>query len=115
MKDLRYAFSKAPPCTKQPVQNAATGFLPSFAGGQPAFRGLLEFLQLQAGCMYLSDLHTPSHFPRIQRALRKITPDHYALREWNDAVWYITGQPCRFVSPRDAAEYLAGWIQESSQ
>lgn len=71
--------------------------------------GLLESLQVQVGCMYLSDLHTPSNLPLVQRALRKIKPDSYGLREWNDAVCYITGQDTNFDSQRDAAKYLMCW------
>lgn len=73
--------------------------------------GLLEFLQVQVGCMYLSDLHTPSNLPLVQRALRKIAPDSYGLKEWNDAVCYITGQDSDFDKQRDAARYLINYTQ----
>lgn len=71
--------------------------------------GLLESIQVQVGCMYLSDLHIPSNLPLVQRALRKIEPDSYPLREWNDAVCYITGQELHFENQRDAAKYLMNW------
>lgn len=71
--------------------------------------GLLESLQIQVGCMYLSDLHIPSNLPLVQRALRKIEPDSYELREWNDAVCYITGQDSNFDNQSDAANYLMSW------
>lgn len=68
--------------------------------------GLLETLQFQIGCVYLSDLHIPSNLPLIRCALRKIDPDSYCLREWNDAVCYITGKKSNFQNPREAAKYL---------
>lgn len=81
---------------------------PSFDNYAPS-SGLLESLQVQVGCMYLSDLHVSSNLPLVQSALRKIEPDSYGLREWNDAVCYITGQELYFESQRDAAKYLMSW------
>lgn len=71
--------------------------------------GLLEFLQKQVGCIYVSDLHIPSNLPLIKSALRKIEPDIYGLREWDDAVCYLTGQDSNFENQRDAAKYLMKW------
>lgn len=58
------------------------------------------------GCMYLSDLHLPSNLPLIRHTLHTIDPQSYPLKEWNDAVCYITGQAIQFTDPKDAAAYL---------
>ena len=71
-----------------------------------AFEGLLETLSVQVGCMYLSDLHLPSNLPLIRHALRKISPESFSVREWNDAVCYITHQKVCFASQQEAFHYL---------
>lgn len=64
--------------------------------------------------MYLSDLHISSNLPLIQLALREIRPDSYDLREWHDAIRYITGRQTHFDSQKEAAAYLARWNPEMS-
>lgn len=44
--------------------------------------GLLEILAFRSGCTYLSDLHQPEFLPAIQRALYRISPGQFSLREW---------------------------------
>ena len=51
--------------------------------------GLLEILAFRSGCTYLSDLHQPEFLPAIQRALYRISPGQFSLREWQDAAAYI--------------------------
>ena len=69
--------------------------------------GLLEILQREVGCMYISDLHAPYNLPRIHCALKKFEPGRYDIREWNDVFYYITGQAENFSEQRRAAEHLA--------
>lgn len=111
MKDLLHECSKNTGCNEQTVENKAffqeSSKLRSGLKSSPI--GLLESIQVQVGCMYLSDLHIPYNLPLVQSALRKIEPDSYPLREWNDAVCYITGQELHFESQRDAAKYLMNW------
>lgn len=76
--------------------------------------GLLETLQCRAGCMYLSDLHAPSTMPLIRGALRKIEPDSFDLKEWTDAVLYITGKKREFRTQADAAEFLSNFPYAST-
>lgn len=73
--------------------------------------GLLELLQYLVGCMYLSDLPDSSNLLMIQSALKKIDPNNYSLREWNDAVHYITRQDLHFSRQNDAARYLINYTQ----
>lgn len=80
---------------------------PARTNGYPAC--LLEVLQFRVGCMYLSDLHIPANFPLIRRQLQKIDPVCFSLRDWNDAVAYITGEKACFDSPAQAAAYLETW------
>lgn len=71
--------------------------------------GLLDVLVSQTGCMYLSDLHNPNFLPAVQRALCRISPEQFELREWQDAVEYITGERFSFKSPKQAADYLKNY------
>lgn len=68
--------------------------------------GLLEILAFRSGCTYLSDLHQPEFLPAIQRALYRISPGQFSLREWQDAAAYITGEQRSFENTEQAADYL---------
>lgn len=70
-----------------------------------SFTGLLEYIAMQVGCMYISDLHMVS-LAVIKRTLSPIPPHTYDLREWEDAVHYITGRAMHFESPERAKNYL---------
>lgn len=52
---------------------------------------LLEFLQYQAGCVYLSDLRYISCWQRarLARVLEEIPAEAAGLRTWNDALDYL--------------------------
>lgn len=56
---------------------------------------LLEVLSMQAGCMYLSDLHDLSDWQRerLRHTLRHLPPDAAPLKEWNDALLYLSKGP----------------------
>lgn len=71
--------------------------------------GLLEVLQCATGCMYVSDLRTPANLPLIRHALRKVDAGAFGLREWDDAVEYITGENVRFERQSDAMGYLENY------
>ena len=62
---------------------------------------LLEFLQYQAGCVYLSDLRYLGGWQRVQlaRALAEIPAEAADLRAWNDALEYLAG-----AQPESTAE-----------
>lgn len=68
--------------------------------------GLLVYLSLQAGCLYLSDLPHPKYRFGIQHALRGLSPDWFSLKEWNDAVAYITRQERSFETEEQAWQFL---------
>lgn len=66
---------------------------------------LLDALSMQADCTYLSDLHHLNAWQRARliRALEQTPSDAAELREWNDALEYLTG-----ARPRANAEEARG-------
>lgn len=68
--------------------------------------GLLEYLSFKVGCMYLSDLRYSKHLYNIKHVLRSIDPNIYSLKEWNDAVNYITGEKYEFDNVNEALDFL---------
>ena len=56
---------------------------------------LLEYLAYQAGCAYLSDLHSlnGSQRVRLARLLEQIPADAADLHTWNDALDYLAQAP----------------------
>ena len=56
---------------------------------------LLEFLAYKAGCVYLSDLHNASSWQKVRlvRELERVPAEAAALREWNDALAYLSQAP----------------------
>ena len=54
---------------------------------------LLEFLAYKAGCPYLSDLRFLSQEQRqyLAHKLDRLTPRNEDVRDWNDALNYLTG------------------------
>lgn len=73
--------------------------------------GLLEYLQIKVSCMYLSDLHLPENLLLIQREMLRLDPEDYILKEWNDAVEYITGQMDSFTDVKQAALFIQNYRQ----
>ena len=68
--------------------------------------GLLEYIAEKAGCGYLSDLHSRKRSYLIYKVIAEIAPSDYDLKEWQDAVRYITAQMVSFEDSGQAAEYL---------
>lgn len=56
---------------------------------------LLDALSTQANCMYISDLKYLNGWQRVKltQTLERVTADCADLREWNDALVYLTGSP----------------------
>ncbi|WP_294466738.1 hypothetical protein [uncultured Anaerofustis sp.] len=71
-----------------------------------SYLGLLEYLSFKVGCMYLSDLRYNENLYNIQHELRSIDPNIYSLKEWNDAVNYITGERYEFDNVNEALDFL---------
>lgn len=66
---------------------------------------LLEYLAMETGCMYISDLKYQKSKTNISMIIRKIPVELYSLREWNDAVKYLTGHE-EFLSAEKARDYI---------
>lgn len=62
---------------------------------------LLEFLAYKAGCPYLSDLRflSPEQRRYLAQKLDQLTPREEDVRDWNDALTYLTG-----ASPEETAQ-----------
>ena len=60
-----------------------------------AEQSLLDLLSIQMGCMYLSDLRflSPEQRRYLAQSLERLTPRKEDIREWNDALDYLTGAP----------------------
>ena len=58
-------------------------------------QSLLDLLSIQMGCMYLSDLRflSPEQRRYLAQSLDPLTPRPEDIREWNDALDYLTGAP----------------------
>jgi hypothetical protein len=56
---------------------------------------LLDIMQIYASCSYVSDLRQLSGPQRssVARKLSKLVPENISLREWNDALTYLQGNP----------------------
>ena len=58
-----------------------------------AEQSLLDLIAIQMGCMCLSDLRflTGAQKTRLAYKLEHLTPREEDLRQWNDALEYLTG------------------------
>ena len=56
---------------------------------------LLEYLAGRCHCVYLSDLRflNEAQRRRLAREVEAVSADAVSLREWNDALEYLTGRP----------------------
>lgn len=67
---------------------------------------LLDYLAEEAGCQELSDLPTGFWFPVACFIAGSVKAERYSVREWNEAVRYLTGEKIRFDSPVQAQKFL---------
>lgn len=67
---------------------------------------LLEYLAFRIGAMYLSDLHNERYAYRLQPILCGMEIEHYSLRDWEDAIHYITGKQMGFCSYEEVERFL---------
>lgn len=80
--------------------------------GERQLENLLHECMNKTGCLYLSDLHQPDRLVLVKHALYKMDPDRYSIREWTDAVNYITGQSLCFKDLTEAVEYLETYTSQ---
>ena len=77
--------------------------------------GLLDYLVIKTGCMYLSDLSQKEMLCEIQHAVRELDPEAFSLWEWNDAVAYITREPVSLRGKEQAARYLLNYKENREE
>ena len=76
-------------------------------------KSLLEELAGQFGYVYLSDLHRTGR-RELSRCLRDVPAEAYSLREWNDAVEYLTGKKIHASGRSEAKESLLDALEEAA-
>ena len=66
---------------------------------------LLEYLAGRCHRVYLSDLHflNEAQRRRLAREVEAVSADAVSLREWNNALEYLTGQPSEQTAERAKA------------
>lgn len=71
---------------------------------------LLDVMAAQMGCEYLSDLRYLDSGQRAALAekLGELAPKASDLRDWNDALEYLTGQPPQSSTEQARAALIAG-------
>ena len=69
---------------------------------------LLHILSERTGCMYLSDLKFIRDTQKIKSELEKLSPQDFPVKQWNDAINYLTETQVDFSSEMEAKNFLLG-------
>lgn len=69
---------------------------------------LLHILSERTGCMYLSDLKFIRDTEKIKSELEKLSPQDFPVKQWNDAINYLTETKVDFSSEMEAKNFLLG-------
>lgn len=69
---------------------------------------LLHILSERTGCMYLSDLKFIRDTQKIKNELEKLSPQDFPVKQWNDAINYLTETKVDFSSEMEAKNFLLG-------
>lgn len=70
---------------------------------------LLEYLAEKLGCAFLSDLRESPSPGSMRKTIREIPADAFPVKQWKDAVAYLTGRDADFASAQEAKEYLSNY------
>lgn len=75
---------------------------------------LLDMMAAQMGCEYLSDLRYLDSGQRAQlaRKLKKLPTQIAGLRDWNDALEYLTGDAHSKAEARQARDALIAGLTD---
>ena len=68
--------------------------------------GLLDILAARCDCAFLSDLAEAGGFALLPHHLLEINAAAFSLREWEEAVLYLTGREQSFATPEQAKQFL---------
>lgn len=74
---------------------------------------LIDELYEQVGCDFISSLRNPRNYPAIFVVLNRMEPKDYPLRQWLDAVQYISGRTENFHSSSEAWEFLKSFLSQN--
>lgn len=69
---------------------------------------LLHILSERTGCMYLSDLKFIRDTQKIKSEVEKLSPQDFPVKQWNDAINYLTETKVDFSSEMEAKNFLLG-------
>ena len=74
---------------------------------------LLDMLSLQMGCTYLSDLRFLNAFQyrKLAEILAVLPAEDFDLREWKDALRYLTGENRQAMNVKQVRSELIAWLQ----
>lgn len=73
---------------------------------------LLDRLTILTQCAYISDLRGMNCRRSISKAVRLISAKDYSLKEWNDAVFYITSKKVHFKCVEEARKELLDLMKD---
>ena len=74
-----------------------------------------EYIQKEAGCEYLSDLHTKKYFLSAINLIKDIDAEDYTLEEWQDMANYLTERNLHFNCAEDAKKFLIEYGQPEAK
>lgn len=72
---------------------------------------LLDQLLEKTGCDYLSDLHDDHFTEQVLAAVRIMDAEAFSISDWEDAIYYITGQKQVWNTPVAAKDYLSAYLK----
>jgi len=67
---------------------------------------LLELILQKAGLQYISDLSNGIERNSVRRAVKEIPYDQYELKEWREAVYYLTGGKVELHTQKEISDYI---------
>ncbi len=73
---------------------------------------LLDTMSIQMGCTYLSDLCFLSGFQyrKLAEILNSLPAEAFDLREWNDALHYLTRENQPGMNAEQSRAVLIAWL-----
>lgn len=74
---------------------------------------LLEALANKSKCTFISDLHLICYSKAVLAAIPEDV--EYSLREWCDAIYYITGYRKTFTTQKEAIFFLREYLQHKTR
>ncbi len=78
-------------------------------------RGLLDDLAASAGCLYVSDLRGEQNYASERAFVEQSGAEDYTLREWRDAIGYLSGRPSCAESCAEARQELLSLLNRREE